>query len=113
MKYGVRGGGCRDGPRFSYTEDTKQGVSTMNAPSIVVDDVDDELARLVADIRARGAGRVLPRPSNDAISALVTRLRAEEPMSADELAEHERQWRAMEEEMRIVEHEDEQRDKLR
>jgi hypothetical protein len=43
----------------------------------------------------------------------VTRLRAEEPMSADELAEHERQWRAMEEEMRIVEHEDEQRDKLR
>ncbi|HXT33967.1 MAG TPA: hypothetical protein VN837_00190, partial [Chloroflexota bacterium] len=64
----------------------------MNAPLILVADEGDELARLVADIRARGTGRELPRPSSDAVAALVTRLRAEEPLTTDELAEHEQQY---------------------
>ena len=68
----------------------------MNAPSIAVDEGDDELARRVAAIRARGTGRALPVPSPDAVAAVVAHLRDEEPMSADELAEHERQWRAVE-----------------
>lgn len=85
----------------------------MNAPSIAADEREDELARLVADIRAGGSGRALPIPSSDAVAALAARLRGEKPMMADDLAEHERQWRAMEEEMRAVEQADAQRERLR
>jgi predicted transcriptional regulator len=42
---------------------------------------------------------------------VLAHLRDEQPMSADELAEHERQWRAVEEELRAVEHADVQRDR--
>jgi hypothetical protein len=83
----------------------------MNAPSIEADEKEDELARLVADIRAKGIGRVLPGPSSDAVAVLAARLRDEKPMKADELAEYELQWRAMEEEMRAVEQADAQRDR--
>lgn len=57
-------------------------------------------------------GRRSPRPSPEALAALVAHLRGEAPMSAAELAEHERQWRAVEEELRAVERSDEQRERL-
>jgi hypothetical protein len=75
----------------------------MDARTIPRGDVDDELEQLVAQVRGRGAGEVLPRPSPEALAALAAHLREEEPMSAKELAEHERLWRAVEEEMRAVE----------
>jgi hypothetical protein len=84
----------------------------MHAPSITADEREGELVRLVADIRARGAGQALPVPPSEAIAALLTRLRAEKPMGSDELVEHERQWRAMDEELRALERTDAQRDKL-
>ena len=84
----------------------------MHAPSTPVDAAGDDLAQLVAAIRAQGKARVLPVPSPAAVAAVIAHLRGEQPMSADELEEHERQWRAVEEEMRAVERADEQRDRL-
>jgi hypothetical protein len=84
----------------------------MHAPSITADEREDELVRLVADIRSRGVGQTLPVPPSDAVAALVARLRAEKPMGSDELVEHERQWRAIEEESRSLERADAQRDRL-
>jgi hypothetical protein len=75
----------------------------MHASSITADERESDLARLVADIRAKGTGRILPVPPSDVVAALVTRLRNEKPMRADELVEHERQWRAVDEELRALE----------
>jgi predicted transcriptional regulator len=74
--------------------------------------VQDDLEQLVAAIRARGKGQTLPSPTPSAVAAVLAHLRDEEPMSIDELAERERQWRAVEEEMRAVEREDALRDRL-
>jgi predicted transcriptional regulator len=84
----------------------------MNAQSIPKDDVDAELEQLVAQVRGRNAEEVLPRPSPEALAALVAHLRDEEPMSVDELAEHERLWRAVEEEMRAVEWANDKQERL-
>ena len=84
----------------------------MNAPSIMAYEKEDELARLVADIRAKGAGRVRPIPPADALTALAARLRDEKPMRADELVEHERQWRSVEVEPQALERADAQRERL-
>lgn len=61
---------------------------------------DDELAQVVARIRTRGAHRPQAIPSAEAIAAVVAHLRDEEPLSDAELAEHERQWRLIEDEAR-------------
>jgi hypothetical protein len=83
----------------------------MSDQSIAEDSVQDELAQIVADIRARGKGQTLPIPPPAAIAALIAHLRDEEPMSAAELAEHEREWQAVEDEMRAVERADALRDR--
>jgi hypothetical protein len=75
----------------------------VHAPSITADEREGELTRLVADIRAKGIGRALPVPPSDVVAALVTRLRNEKPMRSDELVERERQWRAVDEELRALE----------
>ena len=61
----------------------------------VADAADDELERLVARIRARGAGLALPQPSPDAVAAFLAQTEHETPMIGEELAEHERMWRAI------------------
>ena len=65
--------------------------------------VDDELEQLVARIRARGAGQTLPQPAPEAVAAFLARTIAEKPLSGEELTEHERMWRAVDEEIRAVE----------
>ena len=84
----------------------------MHAPSTPVDAEGDDLAQLVAAIRARGKDRALPIPPPEAVAAVLAHLRDAQPTSAAELAEHERQWRAVEEELRAVERADELRDRL-
>jgi hypothetical protein len=84
----------------------------MNARTIPRDDVDDELEQLVTQVRGRGAGEVLPSPAPEALAALVAHLRDEEPMSPEELAEHERLWRVVEEEMRTVERANDEQERL-
>ena len=82
----------------------------MSIQSITEESIEDELARIVADIRARGKGQTLPTPPPAAVAALIAHLRDEEPMSAAELAEHEREWQAVEAEMRAIERADALRD---
>lgn len=63
-------------------------------------DHSDELAHVVARIRARNTALPLARPSADVIAAVIAHLRDEEPLSDGDLAEHERLWNAVEDEMR-------------
>lgn len=67
---------------------------------IIADDHDDELARVVARIQARGADMPQPKPSADTIASVIAHLRDEEPLSAADLDEHERLWRAVDDEVR-------------
>lgn len=83
-----------------------------HAPSTPVDAEADDLAQLVVAIRARGTGQAQPLPSPEAVAGVLAHLRDEQPMSAGDLAEQERRWRAVEEEQRVVERADEQRDRL-
>jgi hypothetical protein len=73
----------------------------MEAPHLVgTDDHHDDLARVVARIRSRGRHASLPKPSAEAIAAVIAHLRDDEPLSATELAEDERLWRVVEDEAR-------------
>lgn len=69
----------------------------------VADAADDELERLVARIKARGTGLSLPQPPPDAVAAFLAQTEHETPMSGKELAEHERMWRAVDEEIHAIE----------
>lgn len=51
----------------------------------------------------RGAKRPRPQPPADAVAAVIAHLRGEEPLSAAALEEHERFWRAVEDETRVRE----------
>lgn len=84
----------------------------MQAPVTRVDAEDDDLAQLVAAIRARGKERALPHPRPEAVAAVLAHLRDEQPLCAEEWAEYERQRRAVEEELRAMDRADEQRDRL-
>jgi hypothetical protein len=83
----------------------------MNVRPIPSDDVQRELEELVARIRARGVGEVLPRPSEEGRRQFLEHLRGEEPMSEAELQVHERMWRSVEEEMRAIDEADERADR--
>jgi len=84
----------------------------MRARSIIGDREQDDLNQIVADIRARGEGQILPTPSPAAIAAVIAHLRGEKPLNDVELAEREREWHTVEEEMRATETADIQRDRL-
>jgi hypothetical protein len=84
----------------------------MHAPATVPDSADDGLLAVVADIRARLGDVDLPVPAADAIAAVSAHLQDEVPMDAAGLAEHERQWHAVEDELQAVERADAQRDGL-
>lgn len=79
---------------------------------IPTDDHDDELTRVVARIRARGADMPLPQPSAETIASVIAHLRDEEPLSAADLAGHERPWRVVEDETRTREHDNDQAERL-
>lgn len=66
-------------------------------------DAADELERLVARIRATGPGPLEPAPSPEAIAAVLAHAGHEQPMSGQELDEHERMWRAVDAEIQAIE----------
>jgi hypothetical protein len=73
-------------------------------------DTDDALT-VVRRIRARGEGQEAPRPPREAVAALIAHLKDEEPLTAHELAAHEREWLAIEAEALGIEQADSQRDR--
>jgi hypothetical protein len=73
---------------------------------------DDELVRVVARIRARGAEKRIPKPPAEAVAHVIAHLDDEEPLSVSELDEHERLWRAVEDEMRAWEQADDRAERL-
>jgi len=64
------------------------------------DDHDDEPAQVVARIRAKSRGLPLSTPSTDVVASVIAHLYNEEPLSDADLAEHERLWHAVQDEMR-------------
>ncbi len=78
----------------------------MNAQSLPFDTGYDELLQVVDQIRARKASQPLPVPAPAVQAAIVTHLRDEEPMTTEELDQFEREWRAVEDELRAVERND-------
>jgi hypothetical protein len=69
---------------------------------IPADVASNELERVIARIRMRGRGLLEPPPSPDAIAAVLARFGNEEPMSGEELAEHERTWRELDAEIEAL-----------
>ncbi len=61
---------------------------------------DDELARVVARIRATKVGLSVSTPSADAIESVIAHLQGEELLGEADLAEHEHLWREVQNEMR-------------
>ena len=78
----------------------------MNVSSHPLNAGYDELQRIVAQIKARGPSQALPRPAPEVLAAIVAHLRNDEPLTAEELREREREWRAVEDELRAVERND-------
>jgi hypothetical protein len=56
---------------------------------------------VVARIKARGI-TPLPKPSPEAVARFLAHTEHEMPMSADDLAEHERMWQAVDAEVRAL-----------
>ena len=75
----------------------------MDAPHFITADDHDDLACVVARIRARGVQQPLPTPEDEAIASVIAHIHDEEPLRATELAEHERLWRLNEDETRARE----------
>ena len=65
------------------------------------DDEPEQLAALVARIRARGA-TALPKPSPEGVARFLAHVEHEAPMEAEDLEEHERLWRAVDAEVRAL-----------
>jgi len=65
-------------------------------------DPDDELAQVVARIRAKRQRQGLPlsSPSADVVASVIAHLQGEEPLSDADLAEHERLWHGVQDEIR-------------
>ena len=84
----------------------------MRAPSTLADSEGDDLLAVVSDIRARNTNADLPVPASEAVAAVLVHLRDEEPMDPAELAEHECQWRAAQDEFLAVERADARQDQL-
>jgi len=55
---------------------------------------------VVARIRAQRRGLPLSAPSTNAVMSVIAHLRNEEPLNDEDLAEHERLWHAVQDEMR-------------
>lgn len=61
----------------------------------------EQLSALVARIRARSS-TPLPKPSPEAVARFLAHTEHEVPMGAEDLAEHERMWRAVDAEVRVL-----------
>ncbi len=84
----------------------------MNVQPFFPDNKNNELQWVIARIRSRGAQQVLPTPSPAALAAVVAHLRDEEPLTAKELDEREREWSTIEAEQRAVEQADARKEGL-
>ena len=82
----------------------------MNARSVPLHPGIEELEQVVADIRALGAGVALPTPSPAALAAAIAHLHDEQPLSGEMMEQREREWRAVEDELRAAEQDDARRD---
>ena len=67
------------------------------------DNNNNELQWLIAHIRSRRARQALPTPTPAALATVVAHLHNEEPLTAKELDEREREWTAIEAEQKAVE----------
>ena len=63
---------------------------------------EDQLEELVARIQTQ-SGKPLPRPRPDALAQFLARTAQEVPLSVEELEEHERVWRAVDEAVQALE----------
>lgn len=79
------------------------GIYTMDVRPFSLDNNNSELQWVIARIRSRGARQALPKPTPAALAAVVSHLRNEEPLTAKELDESEREWTAIEAEQKAVE----------
>jgi len=78
----------------------------MDVRHFSTDNNNSELQWVIARIRSRGARQALPTPTPAALAAVIAHLRDEEPLTAKELDEREREWAAIEAEQRTVEQAD-------
>ena len=75
----------------------------MNIQPFSLDNNNSELQWIIARIRSRGARQALPKPTPAALAAVVAHLHNEEPLTAKELDEREREWTAIEAEQKAAE----------
>jgi len=73
----------------------------------------ETLEELAARIRASGAGQMLPRPSQEEIDRLAAEVDNETPLTPEQEAEWNKQWAAVEAEIRRIDEEDEAADRER
>jgi len=72
----------------------------------------NELQWVVAHIQSRRPSQALPRPKPATIASVIAHLRNEKPLTPEELDEHEREWRAIENEWKSIEQADANREGL-
>jgi hypothetical protein len=65
------------------------------------DEDTDQTAAIVARIQARGASH-LPTPNPDAVARFLAHTAQESRMGDSDLEEHERMWRAVDDEVRAL-----------
>ena len=83
-----------------YGRVTAPGGALEVRTFITPGDHDDDLARVVARIRATNGALPVSAPSADAIASVIAHLQGEDPLSDADRAAHERLWREVEDEMR-------------
>jgi hypothetical protein len=66
----------------------------------------NELQWVVARIQSRRPSQALPKPKPATITSIIAHLRDEKPLTPEELDEHEREWRAIENEWKSIEQAD-------
>ena len=76
------------------------------------DNTSSELQWIIARIRSRGARQALPKPTPAALAAVVAHLHNEEPLTAKELDEREREWAAIEAKWKAIEQTDACKERL-
>jgi hypothetical protein len=72
----------------------------------------NELQWVVAHIQSRRPSQALPRPKPATLATVIAHLREEEPLTAEELSEREREWEAIENELKAVEQADARKEGL-
>ncbi len=66
----------------------------------------NELQWVIARIQSRRPRQTLPRPKPATLAPVIAHLCDEEPLTAEELEEHEREWRTIDNEWKAIEQAD-------